>query len=61
MNNASHSSRKKINNYMICLDKPIGEGSYGKVYLCYCINNPEQALASKIINKKNSKYRSYVV
>lgn len=55
MSHGSHSNRKKINNYMICLDKPIGEGAYGKVYLSYCINNPEVPLASKIINKKNCK------
>lgn len=29
------SSRKKVNNFMICLDKGLGEGAFGKVFLAY--------------------------
>jgi hypothetical protein len=40
MQNTNESNRKKIRNYMICMDKPLGAGAFGKVYLCFLIPNP---------------------
>jgi hypothetical protein len=44
-------SRKKINDYIIHLDAPLGEGSYAKVYLAYRQHAP---FAVKIVDRAMS-------
>lgn len=48
-------SKKKIDNYVIFLDKPLGEGSYGKVYE----GEQDQTalkIAVKMLDKKAGKH-----
>lgn len=43
-------TRKKINQYVIHLTEPLGDGAYGKVYQCH--EEPSQAIfAVKTIDK----------
>jgi hypothetical protein len=50
----SGGGRKKINNFMVCLDKALGEGAFGKVFAAYEINNPEVLIAVKLVDKSKS-------
>lgn len=47
-------SKKKIGNYLIDFDKPIGKGTYGKVFICNCVTTNEE-YAIKIIDKSYRK------
>lgn len=50
----SQTTRKKIRSYVVCLDKPLGEGATSKVYLSYKSDNHEKLFATKIIAKSSS-------
>lgn len=49
----SHN-RKKIKKYLVCLDYELGQGSVGKVYLCFREHQLDFPIAVKIIDKKAS-------
>lgn len=55
MKSTNKPSKKKVCNYMICLDNPLGQGATGKVYLAYSVSNPEIFFAVKVIDKKLSR------
>jgi serine/threonine protein kinase len=47
------SNIKKIAGYSIDLDKKLGEGSYGQVYVAYSDNNGKK-VAVKLLDRKKS-------
>ena len=50
-----NGKKKKITNYTILLDKKLGEGACGKVYVGEQ-DNTKTKVAIKILEKKTGKY-----
>ncbi len=48
-------NNKKIGNYIIIMDGPIGRGSFSQTYKAHLIKDPTEICACKIIDKNEIK------